>query len=407
MIPRLKPTNGIQEIIAALLSQKKGEIERFEADFATLMGHKHAIAFPYGRTGLTLLLEAMGLSGREIICPSYTCVVVPHAIVTSGNEPVFIDSQEHDFNMNLTMAGKAINDNTGAIIPTSIHGYPVDLDALADIKERHPDLPVIQDCAHSFAAEWKGRPVQKAGDAAIYGLNISKLVHSIFGGMVGTDRDDIADKLRNLRDQRLKAPDWSKAWRRRLYLACVYPTFNGTVYGLINRLERSGLLNHFVKYYDESIIDMPNDYLVGMTDAEARVGRVQLRRYHQIIEGRRAMANYYDQQLRDTPDLLLPPLVEGATYHHYVIRTQFKRQLLAFALQRGVQLGDLIDYSCADMKSYKGRPGNRFPCPLAADIANTTVNLPVWGNLSRQQEKIVHCVRNFPQFSTPVQPKPA
>ena len=63
------------------------------------MGKKHAIFFPYGRTGLLFLLEALGISDQEIICPAYTCVVVPHAIVLSRNEPVFVDSNPDTFNL--------------------------------------------------------------------------------------------------------------------------------------------------------------------------------------------------------------------------------------------------------------------------------------------------------------------
>ena len=127
MIPRLKPTLGWGELAALFTPAQTGEIERFEQSFAKLMGQNHAIAFPYGRTGLLLLLEAFNLKEQEVICPAYTCVVVPHAIVTSGNEPVFVDSQEEDFNMNLDLVPQAITEKTGAIVATSIFGYPVDL----------------------------------------------------------------------------------------------------------------------------------------------------------------------------------------------------------------------------------------------------------------------------------------
>lgn len=110
MIPRLRPTLGWQELLAAWTPASSEDVARFEAAFAELMGVMHAIAFPYGRTGLVILLETLGLKNREVICPAYTCVVVPHAIVYSGNEPVFIDSQDHDFNMNLDLAEAAIGE---------------------------------------------------------------------------------------------------------------------------------------------------------------------------------------------------------------------------------------------------------------------------------------------------------
>jgi len=380
MIPRFRPVLGWREVIAAFTPPRKDDVERFERAFAELMGQKHAIAFPYGRTGLVLLLEAMGLRDREIICPAYTCVVVPHAIVTSGNEPVFLDSQEDDFNMNLGLVPGAITETTGAIVATSIFGYPVDLDRLDAIRDRHPHVRIIQDCAHSFAAEWKGRPVQKAGDAALFGLNVSKLIHAIFGGMVTTDRDDLAAELRRLRCERLRAPGWGKSWRRRVYLAAMCPAFTRPVYGVTNALERSGLLDRFVRYYDEGVIDMPPDYLVGIAPVEARVGQAQVARYHEIIARRREAARFYSEHLQGIPGLRLPPLVDGATYSHYVVRTGRRDELVELARRRGVQLGRLIEYSIPEMAAYHGRPGNRHPCPLSGEMSRTSLNLPVWSS---------------------------
>lgn len=378
MIPRLKPALSWREVFAALTPPRSADVERFEAAFAQEMGQRHAIAFPYGRTGLLLLLEAMGLKGREILCPAYTCVVVPHAVVVSGNEPVFVDSQDHDFNMDLGLAEKLISANTGAILATSIFGYPVDLDRLDAIRRRHPQVKIIQDCAHSFAAEWNGRPVQQAGDAAIYGLNISKLMTSIFGGMVTTDNDALAARVRALRDERLRPATLAKSVRRILYLLAVYPAFWGPIYALVNRLERSGLLDRFVRYYDEAKIDMPPDYLERMTRVEARVGLAQTKKYRRIVAARQQIASLYDEQLRDSEQLRLPPIVEGATYSHYVPRVENREAVVADALGRGVQLGILIDYSVPEMPGYRARAAGRPPdCPVAHNMARTSINLPV------------------------------
>lgn len=377
MIPRLKPALGWREVFAALTPPRPTDVERFEAAFAREMGQRHAIAFPYGRTGLLLLLEAMGLKAREILCPAYTCVVVPHAIVLSGNEPVFIDSQDHDFNMDLALAEKLISANTGAIVATSIFGYPVDLDRLEAIRKRHLQVKVIQDCAHSFAAEWNGRPVQQAGDAAVYGLNISKLMTSIFGGMVTTDDDALAARVRALRDERLKPATLAKSVRRLLYLLAVYPAFWGPIYALVNRLERAGWLDRFVRYYDDAKIDMPPDYLEKMTRIEARVGLAQTKKYRGIVATRRQIAKLYDEQLRDS-ELRLPPIVEGATYSHYVSRVENREAVVAAALERGVQLGTLIEYSVPEMPGYRVRATGRSPaCPAAHRMARTSINLPV------------------------------
>jgi perosamine synthetase len=376
MISRLRPDFNWQEISAAFSSGKDNDIELFEQSFADKMGQDYGIAFPYGRTGLICLLEALGIHGKEIICPAYTCIVVPHAITFSGNTPVFVDSQPVDFNMNLDLVLEAVTEKTGAIIATSIFGYPVDLDRLAQIREQYPSLVIIQDCAHSFAAKWRGRPVQKKGAAAIFGLNISKLASSIFGGIVTTDDVDLAKKIRNSRKTKLTPATRSKSFRRLFYLLTVYPTFWPPVYGLINWLERSNWLDYFVKYYDDSLIDMPKDYLEQFTNIEARVGLVQLEKYDKIIDHHRKMAAFYNKHLSNCPGLELPPAIAGATYSHYVVKVKNRAAVLSHALAHGIQLGWLIEYSIPDLPAYaKGQSGN---FPVSSKFADETINLPLW-----------------------------
>ncbi|WP_420129558.1 DegT/DnrJ/EryC1/StrS family aminotransferase [Longimicrobium sp.] len=394
MIPRLKPLLGARELVAAL-SPWRGGIAEFEAAFAAEMGQRHAVAFPYGRTGLALLLEALELRGARVLCPAYTCVVVPHAVVKSGNEPAFVDSRDDDFNMDLELAARALErGGAGALVATSIFGYPVDLDRLDDLRERYPRMRVVQDCAHSFAAEWKGRPVQREGDAAIFGLNISKLMTSVFGGMVTTDSPALAQRLRALRAERVRPAAWSKSLRRFAYLAAVYPAFQPAVYGMVNRLERSGVLDRFVKYYDEGVIAMPADYLDGMTALEGRVGAVQVARYRELVERRRRIAALYDAALAGTPGLRLPPRVPGATYSHYVPRVDDRARVLEGARRRGVQLGQLIEYCIPHMPAYRDRDGAAAAAdfPVAARLSETTINLPL-AITPREAERTAAVVR--------------
>lgn len=378
MIPRLKPCLGWEEFLALIMPSRKNEVERFEKSFAELAGQKYAVAFPYGRTALIILLKAMGFKNSEVICPAYTCVVVPHAIVYSGNKPVFVDSQEYDFNMDLTRVPEAINEKTAALIPTSVFGYPVNLDQLDRIREKYPGLFIIQDCCHSFFAEWKCKPVHKAGDAALFSFNISKMITSIFGGMVTTDRDDVYERLVETYEESLNKPTWKKALMRRLYLTAVYPAFTEIGYGFVNLLERKGVLGGLVDYYDEAKIDMPEDYLVGITKVEAKVGQAQAQRYYKIVENRRESARYYDEHLKDIPGLKLPPLVEGATYSHYVPRVSNRKAIMGQALKRGAQLGQIIEYCVPVMEAYKDRLVSSCDYPVSSRMAQETINLPIW-----------------------------
>lgn len=377
MIARLRPSFGMSEFLTALLPSSATDVERFEKRFAQMADQAHAIAFPYGRTGLLCLLEAMGLRDREIIGPAWTCVVVPHAVVKSGNEPVFVDSNPHDYNMDLSLAGKEVTDKTGAMVATSIFGHPVNLDELDRFRYKYPSLPVIQDCAHSFLCTWNNRPVHKEGIAAIYGLNISKLMTSIFGGMITTDDDALAEKLRQIRSRVIQPAPWIKNWHRRAYLVASTLSLTPPVYGAVNALERWGGLNRFVKYYDESVIDLPADWNIDMSPVEARVGTVQCDRYASIISHRRRSAALYRELLKNIPGIILPPHNEGATYSHFTILVENRPALLEQALAKGIQLGWLIEYSIPEMKAYRHRSGYRA-APVANELAGKSVNLPLW-----------------------------
>jgi len=391
MIPRLKAALGLSELKAALMFSSTDDVNNFEQEFARLADQKYAVAFPYGRTGLVVTLKALGLENAEILCPAYTCVVVPHAIVTSGNTPVFLDSDPKDMNMDLQLVEQAITPKTKAIIATSIFGNPVNLDLLGEIQQRYPDLIVIQDCAHSFFCEWKESPVHKEGLCAIYGLNVSKVMTSIFGGIVTTDDEVFARQLKETRDKLLIPAKPIKSFKRLLYLLAVYPAFSRIGYGLVNRLERSGLLDYFVKYHDPKLIDMPIDYLQAMTPIEARVGIVQCRKYIKIIKHRRKLARAYLDGLKGQSELGLPAWNYGATWSHFVVRTKFAKLLIEVCLNRGVQLGELIDYNIPDLPAYNSY--KQHSLGYSSNFPEKVINLPVHISCSiRDAKKIIDII---------------
>ena len=400
MIPRLRPTIGMKELATCLLPAANNAVPRFEQAFAMLTEQEHAISFPYGRTALVCLLEALGIRQKEIICPAWTCVVVPHAIVESENEPVFVDCATGDYNMDLAAAAREIGAKTGAIIPTSIFGHPVDLDALDTLRQQYPHIPIIQDCAHSFSASWKCRQVQKEGIAAIFGLNISKLLTSIFGGMVTTDDASLAKELVKVRAHRIAPPVLAKSIKNRMYLLASSCALLPPIYGTINKIEQSGLLNRFVQYYDEKKITMPHDWLEGMSKIQAEVGIHQIRHYTSILDMRREAAAFYSRSLAGVSGVTLPRWHDGATWSHYTIRVKNRDELLRKALKSGIQLGWLIEYCIPELYAYRSRQGYR-DCPEARMLASESVNLPVWGGKPVAERVGEFLKRAMPKSCTP------
>lgn len=380
MIPRFQPTIGHREIAALVRAGAPDAVAEYEAAFAKAMNQSFGVAFPYGRTALRILLETWGLEAAEIICPAYTCVVVPHAVVTSGNRPVFVDSQQ-DANMNLAAAERAITRNTRALIATSIFGHPINLDEFDQLKRRHPGLLIVQDCAHSFSCEWNGRPVQSSGDAAIYGCNISKIATSVFGGMITTDDPELAARIRQQRNKRLEPASLWKSILRGLYLPAAGLAFTPALYSLIDVLRRTGALSGLEDYYDPNAIDMPDDHLVALTQLEARVGAVQSKRIHEFIAARRKYAELYRELLAGLPSIEFLPSPAGSSFSHIAAIVQNPAEAIAAAKCRGIELGRIIDYSCPQMPCYAPLAGSG-EWPMAAFFAKHVINLPVSGKFN-------------------------
>jgi len=387
MIPRLKPYLGKEEILTIFKSSKLA-VQRFEQSFAAQFHSNHAISFPYGRSALWAFLNALELKNIEVVQPAYTCSVVAHATVLSGNIPVFVDNTLTDYNMNIDLFADAITPNTWVVIPTHLFGYPMDIDKVNDIV-RHAErqyghkIWVIQDCAHSFDARFNGKTVTNAGDGAIFGLGISKQITSIFGGVFTTCDEVTAKKVREFRDRNFRKPSWKKSILRYLYLLAVYPAFQPLVYGLVYWMqEKTPILNRLTKaYHLDEKIHFPPDYLDQMTDIEALVGLEQLKKYAAVRLKRIEIAKKYFDEIRLANEWVLPPEIDGATYSHFVIRTDARDRLLKYFASQGIQLGQLIEYSMPHHPAYEKYAKDK-PFPNSFLCSNSMINLPIYPNLN-------------------------
>ena len=400
MIPRLKPRLGWEEVFAPC--KRDLSVRVFEDMFASTLNTQHAIAFPYGRSALWAMFKALGIENAEIVQPAYTCSVVAHATMLSGNIPVFVDCTLDDYNMDLEQLAQAMSERTRAVIPTHIFGCPMNVEKVTEIvraaeKKFGHKIWIIQDCAHSFGAEWNGQAVVNAGDGALFGLGISKIITSIFGGMFSTNDDALAHTLRDYRHQHFRQPGWTKGLRRLLYLLAVYPAFWEPAYGLVFWLqEHTPLLNRLTKaYHLDDQIHFPPDHKETMTRAEAAVGVAQLAKYESIIQRRRAIAEIYFQLDRRHPDLIFPPRIAGATYSHFAIRTPRKKEAMDFFAAHGVQLGELIEYSMPHHPAYQAyTQGKEYPNALLC--SQSMINLPIHPGLTPGQiDKIASLFKQF------------
>jgi perosamine synthetase len=333
-----------------------------------------------------------------VIMPAYTCSVVAHAVTLSGNAPRYIDIRPDDYNMDLALLPAAIGADTRAIVATHLFGYPLDIDQLesivAEAEARYGHkIWLIQDCAHAFGATWQGRMVGSSGDVALYAFNISKMMTAIFGGMLTFQDKALAERVRGWRDAQLHQPSVIKPWLRRLYFAAAHLAFSEPVYGLTWWLqEKTSLLNRLTRSYhlDDRII-LPPDHLDRMLDVEAAVGIAQLKRYPQIVSRRRENAAFLDAHLPRAKGWALPPIVEGATYSHYVVQVPDRAACIRETARKGVHLGELIQYSVPKLGSYIG---SSDPCPNSERASLSTINVPIHPSMTAAQlRKVVDALR--------------
>ena len=390
MIPRLKPFLDRREFLAAC-SPKRDAVELFEREFALLFGARHAIAFPYGRTALWAIFKALAIEEKEVVIPAYTCSVVAHAVVLSGNIPRFVDITLYDYNMDLSKVEGVINDRTAAVVATHLFGYPLDIDYLRTIvrtaeKKYKRKILIIHDCAHCFGAAWKGRLVCNQDDVGLFGLNISKMITSIFGGMLTLNDAALNNTLRSWREANLVSARRLKGWRRRIYLAAVYGAFNETIYSLVHGMEKkTALLDSFTKaYHMDEQIHFPPDFRDPMSSVEAMVGLAQLKKYAKIVAARRANACYYNEHLRDRRGLVLPPIVEGATYSHYPVRVDSRDVLVNKLAEHGIEIGQLIEYSLPHTPAYL-QYSRKEDYPNSRLCSQHMINLPVYATMKDHQ----------------------
>lgn len=380
LTPRLKPNYTFSDWIAALNIFQKNPIDSYEKEFANKFQNDYGVMFQHGRTGLYALLKVWELENDEVICPAYTCVVVPNAIVLSGNIPVFVDSSKNSFNMDLDLLKKTITEKTKAIVVTHIFGYPMDVVKVQEIVKNAEQkyghkIYVIQDAAHSYGAKWQEKFVTKYGDAAIFGSNISKVINSIFGGMVSTNSKETYEKLKSWRKSNAKASGFSKSIKRFIYFVAVNIAFNSYVYGFVNWLERIGALDRFVKYFEEDKIYFPTDWDMMPSSIEARVGRNQLKKYNYIMENRIKNAKNWINKFQDEECQFMQD-IQGSTYSHCVALVEDRDEWLEKYRKEGIQLGILIEYSIPYMKAYESYKREEYLVSL--EYSKKSINFPNW-----------------------------
>lgn len=333
-------------------------VKRFEDAFATVAGTKHAIAVNNGTTALVASLQALDLApGDEVITSPFTFVATLNAILEAGATVRFADIRREDFAIDPDAVAAAVTDRTKVLMPVHLYGQTADMGKLAPFAAER-GLRIIEDSAQAVGASFEGKQAGSYG-IGCFSLYATKNVTTAEGGVITTDDDELADKLRVLRNQGMRA--------RYQY-------------------EMAG-----------------HNYR--MTDLHAAVGIPQLAKLDQLAAARQANAKRLSDGLADTPGLGVPQVLPGRSHvwHQYTVlvgpHAMLSRDELAAALtEKGIGNGIYYPKIVFDYDCYRGHPlipdATVADFPVASSVTDQALSLPVHPHLTESDlDRIVETVR--------------
>jgi len=354
MIEVFEPIIGEEEIEAVVAALRRGEISgsfgesipRFEQEFAEYCGCKHGIAVSSGSTALHLAVAAARIgAGDEVLISASTNIATALAVAHNGAIPVPVDSEGVTWNLNLDLVEDLITEKTKAIIPVHLYGHPVDMDRLMEIARRH-NLMVIEDCAESHGATCRGRMTGSFGDMACFSFYANKVITTGEGGIVTTNDEQLAERLRLLRN-----------------LAFTKPRFRHEALGFNFR----------------------------MTGFQAAMGSAQFAKIDRIVAEKRRVAHTYNEFLRDVEGLQLPHEAEWArnVYWMYAVVVQPEFGISRDELMKRLREADIDSrtFFCPmnQQPCLQALPEFRaVPCPVADSLWENGLYLPSTYSLSEE-----------------------
>lgn len=307
-----------------------------ENRLAEYFGVRHVVCVTNGTVALQIGYRALELTD-EVITTPFSYVATTSALVWEGCRPTFADIDAESLCLDPEATERAITDDTTGIVATHVYGNPCDVEAFAAIAKRH-GLRVLYDAAHAFGVEYQGESLLTQGDAATLSFHATKLFHTVEGGALVTNDDEVARRARYLRNFGHDGPE--------------------AFFGL-------GINGK-------------------MSELQAGMGQVLLPRVDELIAHRRRVSERYEELLADLP-LTRPVAREGTTYNYAYYPVLFSDEDQLLRAKEGLEQREIYP------RRYFYPSLNRLPyvegvaCPVAEDAARRILCLPLSPELAEEE----------------------
>jgi len=259
------------------------KVKEFEDKWSSFTRAAHSIAVTSCTSGLHLSLAASGFGpGDEAIVPAFTWISTANVVELLGGKVVFCDINLKTFNIDIAQIESKVTERTKAILPVHLFGLPANMDSILAFAEKH-NLFITEDAACGFGAKYKGLHVGSFGNTGCFSFHPRKAITTGEGGMVTTNDDELAEKIRRLRDHGAAMTDLQRHLGARPYLLADHPDAG---------------------------------YNQRMTDLQAAIGSAQMDRAEDIVSERKALAKKYDEAFTEL-DWLRSPFKHSDYDHGY------------------------------------------------------------------------------------------
>ncbi len=360
-IPLSEPDVGDAEVQAVVRVLRSGrlsmgpELESFEQAVADRAGRQFGIGVNSGTSGLHLALLAAGIGpGDEVITTPFSFIATVNAILYVGARPVLVDIDPESLNLDPERVARAITDRTRALLPVEVFGNMQHFPAYQKLAERH-GLVLVEDCCEALGGEMQGRPAGSFGHAGVFAFYPNKQITAGEGGVIVTDDPAIRDTCRSLRNQGRDGSDW---------------------------------LCHARMGYNYRLDEM-----------SAALGCVQMRRLDEILQARKRVAQWYNQELAELPGVHLPPMARQhpspASWFVYVVQladtlaVEARDQVAERLCRAGIGCGKYFPPIHLQPYFLEKSGYRRGDFPICEEVARRSLALPFSSNLRREQVRRV------------------